>query len=210
MHKNEAAEKLKSSNVGNYIDTYMKKIAHAIENGTELKGFERGPIIHPGKETNIKLRLPAQTMYSTLSSFDESIDNFVPMLSYTSVEDFWGDHDASFVLARICPKSIIEYNGQVSEDSKVLRELQLMHLQGVLCEYTSGLNSDATFEDVATAIHLRSKYKCVYPGFAEQANLLLDGRGTVFPEEAIKPVPTEPEQTKGFAKIIKKAQQFWS
>ena len=61
-YKNEAAEKLKSSNVGNYIDTYMKKIAHAIETGAKLEGFDDTTNCVVDQPAGITLFLPCESL----------------------------------------------------------------------------------------------------------------------------------------------------
>lgn len=187
--------KLADSKVGGHIDTYIKKIAHAIENNAQLKGYdyslnqEEDIIIGLPEVMEINGWMDHEKQSNENSGFVSSIDAsgyFLPSLTYKAGETGHTIHTTvPGVIARIYPESVINYEGKTNENSSVLNELLQMRLYDMLYEYTLGLNENATLEDVANTIFWRSKYSRVDEELASKLNATLEGRGEIFPTSQI-------------------------
>ena len=190
-----AKTKLADSKVGGHIDTYIKKIAHAIENNAQLKGYdyslnqEEGIIIGLPEVMEINGWMDHEKQSNETSGFVSSIDAsgyFLPSLTYKAGETGHTIHTTvPGVIVRIYPESVINYEGKANENRSVLNELLKMRLYDMLYEYTLGLNENATFEDVANTIFWRSKYSLVDEELASKLNATLEGRGEIFPTSQI-------------------------
>ena len=190
-----AKTRLADSKVGGHIDTYIKKIAHAIENSAKLKGHDyslnqEGDIIIGLPEAmEINGWMDHQKQSNETSGFESSIDansSFLPSLTYKAGKTGYTIHTAvPGVFVRIYPESIIGYEGEANENSPVFQELLKMRLYDMLCEFTLGLNENATFEDVVNTIFWRSKYSRVDAELASKLNATLEGRGEIYPDSCI-------------------------
>ena len=168
--------KMLQSKVANHIELYMKKIADIIQNNGQLTGHF-GPL---DQDDNITIKLQKRTGSSGYPAL---------VLTFETSKMAIVHSDKNSIFKFMYPESIINYETKTEGNSPVLNDLRKMRLQDMLCEFTSGLGENATFEDVVNTIFWRSRHPFVNDELAREINSLLGGRGLVYPETQIQNAP---------------------
>lgn len=163
------------SNVSLHIEEYLLRLASMLSEGIPSKAYV--------KSTYTEGEFPMTIMFSTFSGKANFTFEFANRVMLPNSSQNVSCEEA---ISKIKPEDIESYPLSLPMSTKaenILRDLLKIDLKAKLDCYTSGLNSNATFGEVARVIQFRANHRDITEEEIKQMNEMLGDHGVVIKNE---------------------------